>query len=720
MAAAVGWRRLVTGTVLAACALALAACGERIGGDPDLAAAKLRDDSDGSDWAAYGRTSGGQHYSPLTEVNQGNVEQLGLAWAMDLPLGNTNTQPIAVDGVLYFATGLSVVHAVDAATGRLLWRHDPGAASRAGINLRFGWGVRGVAWWNGLILTGTQDGRLIALDAATGRQVWSVQTFPPTNASYISGAPRVFDGKVIIGFGGTTGPSRGYVTAYDAATGRHLWRFWTVPGDPSRGFENGAMKQAARTWAGKWWEYGGGGDVWNAISYDPETDTVFIGTGSGYPWNRMRRSADVKGDRGDNLFICSIVALDGRTGAYKWHYQTVPGETWDFDSAMDIELADIVIDGRPRKVLIHAPKNGFFYVIDRITGKLISAEPFARVTWASGIDRKTGRPIEAPGARYRDGKPVFIEPTAMGAHNWMPMAWSPKAGLAFIPVNDFRMGYADAGKDWQVPADRSVSGANAIMGGVAMGLTPATGRLLAWDPVTQKPAWEVKHPTYLNGGVLATGGGLVFQGTVDGWFTAYAARDGKVLWRFDGKAPIMAAPISYRARGRQYVTVITGLGMNLAASAAAIVGPEIERYGVDPHSQARRVLTFAIGGKASLPERQPPPPIFADPGFVAEPDRVARGGMAFAVHCTTCHGGLAIANTQGPDLRRSPIPLDAAAFADVVHGGALVSRGMPAFGEFPAGRIEDLRHYIRASAASARRQDAKSATRGMPASLTLQ
>ncbi len=683
---------------LAGAVAALSACADSSG----QAAAYLSDESDGANWAAYGRTNGAQHFSPLGAIDQDTVGSLGLAWYMDLEPATTNGQPLAVDGVLYFATGLSIVHAVDARTGKELWRHDPQAAEKAGINLRFGWGVRGIAWWDGKIYTGTQDGRLIAIDAKTGEQVWSVQTFPPENASYISGAPRVFDGKVIIGFGGTTGASRGYVTAYDAESGKQLWRFWTVPGDPAKGFENTAMEMAAKTWAGEWWKFGGGGDVWNAITYDQETDTVLIGTGSGYPWNRQQRSADEKGDRGDNLFVCSIVALDAETGEYKWHYQTVPGETWDFDSAMDIELAELEIGGKPRKVIVHAPKNGFFYVIDRITGKLISAEPFARVTWAKKIDTKTGRPVEAPGVRFRDGKTVFISPTAMGAHSWMPMAYSPQAQTAYIPAIDFEMGYSDARKGWKLPQDRTVTGAVGLVGGKAMGRSPATGSLLAWSPVTQKKIWEVKHPTSLNGGVLATGGKLVFQGTVDGMFKAYAADTGKVLWSFDAKAPIMGTPISYEVRGKQYVTVMTGLGMNNPASAAAIIGTEIEKYGIDPVSQARRVLTFVLDGKAALPPRPTPLPAMEDPDFKLDSELLGSGIADFSIHCSHCHGSLAIGSSFAPDLRRSPVPASKEAFFEVVRNGALESRGMPRFGEFSDETLEGMRQYIRMSAARLR------------------
>ena len=681
-------------------ALSLSGCSDALGSN-DTSAQLMSDNSDGDNWPGYGRTYGEQHFSPLHEIDQDTVEDLGLAWSMDLPLGNTNTQPIAIDGVLYFATGLSIVHAVDAKTGKELWQYDPQAGEKAGMNLRFGWGVRGIAWWNGKIFTGTQDGRLIALNAKTGQLEWSQQTFPPEAAAYISGAPRAFDGKVIIGFGGTTGPSRGYVTAYDAETGKQLWRFWTVPGDPSKGFENKAMEMAAKTWSGEWWKFGGGGDVWNSIAYDAETDTVFIGVGSGYPWNQKIRSEG----KGDNLFTCSIVALDGKTGEYKWHYQTVPGETWDYDSAMDIELADLEIDGKQRKVIVHAPKNGFFYVIDRITGKLISAEPFVPVTWATGIDKKTGRPIEAPGVRFPDGKSAEISPNPLGGHNWIPMAFSPQTGLAYIPAMEFSTKYSNS-EHWEVPKDRSVSGGIDLAAGLLMGREAPKGKLIAWSPVEQKKVWEVDYPTHINGGVLATGGKLVFQGTIDGFLTAYAADTGKALWRFDAQAPIQGTPISYEAGGQQYVSVLTGLGMNYAASAVVMTGMGIEKYDIDPRSQARRVLTFTLGADGKLPPSPSAPPPPDDPDFVSNTRMFKEGAGIFNLNCGTCHGVLAIGITQAPDLRRSPITYDADTFRSVVHDGALESRGMPPFPEFSPEKTEAIRHYIRAMAAGLRKGDA--------------
>lgn len=667
----------------------LAACTARA---PDQGDAAL----DPNNWPGFGRTAGEQHFSPAKQINSGNVGQLGLVWSMDLPPQNSVSAPIAVDGVLYTATGYSVVRAIDAATGRLLWTYDSKAAEAAGRKLRQGWGIRGLAYGEGKIFVGTHDGRLLGIDAKTGKLAWSSRTLPLDNASFISGAPRYFDGKVIIGFGGAdVSAVRGYVTTYDAATGKQLWRFFTVPGNPAAGFENDAMKKAATTWSGDWWTYGGGGTVWNAMTYDAGTDSIILGVGNGAPWNHKVRSEG----KGDNLFLASIVALDAKTGAYRWHYQVNPGESWDYNASMDMELADLEIDGKPRKVLMTAPKNGFFYVIDRIDGKLISAEPFVKVSWAKGIDRKTGRPIENPDARYPDGKTFTMWPGPVGAHTWLPMAYSPGTRLVYIPAIEMATSYNDVGitrANWKRAPGNAVDGAaNPNFVVKDAGPTNATSALVAWDPVRQKAAWKVPTPGPWNGGVMATGGNLVFQGRIDGLFNAYAADSGKTLWSFAAQAPVTAPPISYVVGGKQYVTVLTGMGTSGAAFGALLP------VSIDYRTQARRILTFAIGGKATLPVSKPTPltPI-PDPEFAPDPKAETRGMMTFARHCAVCHGVDVIAAGQAPDLRASPIPLDPEVFATVVRDGALVANGMPRFEEFGGAQLGDLRTYIRSNAAA--------------------
>jgi quinohemoprotein ethanol dehydrogenase len=409
-----------------------------------------------------------------------------------------------------------------------LWKYDPKVT---GYKMRLAWGSRGMAFWKGKIYAGTQDGRLFAVDATSGKLVWETQTTEPADVRYITGAPRVFNGKVVIGHGGADmGPTRGYVTAYDANTGKQLWRFYVVPGDPAKGFENKAMQMAAKTWRGEWWKFGGGGTVWNSMTYDPEFNRLYLGTGNGDPWNQKIRSPG----GGDNLFLCSIVALDADTGEYLWHYQTNPGETWDFNSTMDIVLATLSINGAPRKVLMHAPKNGFFYVIDRENGKLISAQKFAKVTWAERVDLESGRPVEVPGSRYESGE-ALIWPGSFGAHNWQPMSYSPDTGLVYIPARDLPTYYNDRGvnlESWKpTPLDALGvrPGFTATQGSGDVAPDTGTGFLLAWDPVRQKEVWRQSDAGVTNGGALSTHGGLVFQGLADGQFVAYDAVSGAAL-----------------------------------------------------------------------------------------------------------------------------------------------------------------------------------------------
>jgi quinohemoprotein ethanol dehydrogenase len=662
----------------------------------ERAEASYLDNAKGTDWPGPGRTYGEQHFSPLAQIDQANVAGLGLAWSFDLPLGYSVTQPIAVGGKLFLTSGQGLLRALDARSGRELWTFDPQVWKSDALGLRMAWGSRGVSWWNGTIFMGTLDGRLIAVDSATGAQKWAVQTTTPGDGRYITGAPRVFEGKVIIGHGGAdAAPIRGYVTAYDAVSGKQLWRFHLVPGDPAAGFENEAMAMAAKTWHGEWWKHGGGGTAWNAMSLDPETRTVFIGTGNGSPWSHKVRSEG----KGDNLFLSSIVALDADTGRYKWHYQTNPGESWDYNAAMDIQLADLVIEGKPRKVLITAPKNGFLYVIDRIGGQLISARPYVPVTWTSGIDPATGRPVDVPNNRFENGR-FLMAPGPVGAHSWLPMAYSPRTSLVYIPaieVGAYMFDGFEAAKVWYRPAFYGVNGAVGV--DMVPGDRDSSASLVAWDPVSQRQAWRIPVPTNVSGGVLATGGDLVFQGGMDGRFNAYDARTGKLLWSFDARAPVIAPPISYSAGGRQYVTVISGSGGSLS-----LIGDAFRNHPTGYREQARRVLTFAVGGKRSLPPAasytfQP----VADQDYVPRTDAEQRGAAVFGQTCIMCHGRDAnAAGGNAPDLRGSPIILSAEAFATVVRQGALRQAGMPKFDDLTPGMVEDVRQYLRKRAAEAR------------------
>jgi quinohemoprotein ethanol dehydrogenase len=648
----------------------------------------LANEADGTNWASYGRSFSENHYSPLRQINDRNISGLGLVWSYDLPIvSNTFTAPLAVDGVLYFATGYSVVRALDARTGKLLWEYDPEVYRVAGHKMRGGWGIRGIAFWQGKVYTGTHDGRLISLDAKTGRVIWSVETVGRDDGRYVTGPPWVFKGKVLIGFGGGDfDPVRGYVTAYDAQTGRQLWRFYTVPGNPKDGFEDEAMAMAAKTWSGEWWRFGGaGGTVWSAMAYDPVYNRVYLGTGNGSPWNQKIRSPG----GGDNLFLCSIVALDADTGKYVWHYQVNPGETWDYNAAMDIELADLTIDGKRRPVLMHAPKNGFFYVIDRHEQKLISAGKFAPMNWAERVDLATGRPIEVPEARFPDGKAFVMYPAAIGAHGPQAMSYSPATGLSYIPTSEYAAVYVDPPgnlADWKPRAAMSV---NSGLGPPPPGtvVPPASSYLQAFDPVRQRTVWKVPLVGPVNGAVASTAGNLVFQGQVTGEFSAYAADDGRKVWSFDGQGGIESQPITYLVDGRQYVTVIAGWrGMGSSSG----VNPEWDYY-----TQKRRVLTFALGGKESLPAADKTVrPIVDDPAFVVDPAKVLVGQATFG-RCVLCHGGRVVSGGTAPDLRKSMVPLSKDAITSVVRDGALTPRGMPRFEEFTDEQIEGLQHYIR-------------------------
>ncbi len=655
------------------------------------------DEASGVNWTDYDGP-GAAHYSPLKEINTSNVARLGLEsyYDIDVP-GNSLTTPVAVDGVLYFAAGQAVVHAVDAVTGRLLWQYDPEVAQVAGDKMRVGWGSRGIAYSNGSLFVGTMDGRLIAIDAKTGKPQWSLLTTQPGDGRYITGAPWVFNGKVAIGHGGADfSPTRGYVTVYDQKTGRQVWRFYTVPGDPSKGFENKAMEMAAKTWKGEWWKFGGGASVGNAMAYDPKFNRLYIGTGNGMPWNQKIRSPG----GGDNLFLCSIIALDADTGEYIWHYQTNPGETWDYNSDMDIELADMTIGGEMRSVILHAPKNGFFYVIDRKTGKLLSAKNHVPVNWAKGIDIKTGRPVENPEARYPGGKAAVVYPSPFGAHNIEAMSFSPGTGLVYIPAMDQGRTYNDPDnvKNFHMIGHPVIS--NNGVGTPPAHVKPKapTSYLIAWDPIAQKEAWRVRYPFNRGGGgTVATAGGLVFQGQAGGTFNAHDAKSGKLLWSFAAQTAVMANPISFSVKGKQYISVVAGSRFPTA------LGRKEGEW--DYRTQQRRLLTFAIDGSKKLPPATiSSTPFVDDTNLRIDAAQAAKGASLYHQSCVLCHGANAASGGAAPDLRRSPAVADRATFSSIVRDGILVSRNMPRFGELSSADAEAIRLYLlsraRESAAS--------------------
>ncbi|OCC23762.1 alcohol dehydrogenase [Croceicoccus estronivorus] len=669
-----------------AAAMAMAACSGEPSNSIDVFPGVDATEASGDDWPDYDGP-GTAHYSPLDQIDTGNIAKLGLVSFTDIETpGNSFTNPIEVGGTIYFAAGLSVVHAVDAVTGEMKWQYDPDVAAVAGDKMKTAWGSRGLAYANGQIFVGTLDGRLIALDAATGNVAWTAQTTEADDKRYITGAPWVFKDKVVIGHGGADfAPTRGYVTAYDQKTGKQAWRFYTVPGNPEDGFESKAMEMAAKTWTGEWWQYGGGATVWNAMAYDPELDRLYIGTGNGSPWNRKIRSPG----GGDNLFVCSIVALNPDTGEYIWHYQTNPGETWDYNSAMDIELATMKIDGEMRPVILHAPKNGFFYVLDRRDGKLISAEPIVPVNWAERIDQKTGRPVENPQARFPDGKAAIVYPSPYGAHNVEAMSINPRTGLVYIPAMDQGRVYVDPPNldDFHYNPEPIIR--NNGIGTPPPDLTPKTPSsfLLAWNPATQKEAWRVPYPTIRGGGgTLSTAGGLLFQGRATGEFKALDARTGKELWSFDAQTAVMTNPITYRIDGKQYVSVIVG--------ARFPTGLGLEREW-DYRTQHWRLLTFALDGDAALPPADTEVLPFADdPAITIDADKAKAGAVLFGQKCALCHGGNAVSGGAAPDLRRSMIPHDGAIFAQVVREGLLLSRAMPKFDDLSPAETAEIREYL--------------------------
>ena len=662
--------------------------------------AALADNANGDNWLAFGRTYSEQRFSPLTQVNDSTVGRLAPDWVLDLPTdrGLVST-PLVVGGVMYFIGGMNVVRAVNATSGTLLWEFDPELRAVAG-QLRAGWDHnRGIGFWKDKVYAATWDGRLIAIDARTGKEVWRVRTFEEGKPLYITGAPKIFKGKVLIGNGGTEhGPSRGYVTAYDAETGKQAWRFYIVPGNPADGFENDAMRMAAKTWTGQWWLHGGGGNAWHGFTYDAELDQLYIGTGNGSPWNRKIRSPE----GGDNLFLCSIVALDPDTGEYQWHYQTTPGETWDFNSNMDIVLADLPIEGSPRKVILHAPKNGFFYVIDRTNGKLISAEPFTRTTWATRIDKETGRPVEVEGARYERGV-ATVAPTPIGAHSWHAMSFNPKTGLAYYPAMHLTATFNDKGfdpKTWRAtPWSIGYGVGGQFISGASRPGTSLSS-LQAWDPVRQRIAWEVPMDGVFHPGTMTTAGNLVFQGRVDGSLRAYAADTGKELWRSDLGLGLSAPPITYAVNGRQYVAILVGWG----GAMAGLGGPLSAAHGWSYGVHKRYLVAFALDGKAALPAQ--PPPTFATPlkaEFTVNPAQAQAGAELFA-RCVTCHGPGAVAAGMAPDLRASFVATSTEQFTRVVRNGARAARGMPAYTDISDQELTALQHYIRQQADVALRQ----------------
>jgi quinohemoprotein ethanol dehydrogenase len=668
----------------------------------------LHADDDSGNWMSYGRTYNEQRFSPLKQVNDNNVGQLALTWYLDLDThrGQEST-PLVVDGVLYFTTAWSKVFAVNAATGEKLWSFDPKVPPEWAINACCDVVNRGVAVWQGKVFVATLDGRLIAIDSVTGKPIWETLTIDRKFRYTITGAPRVVKGKVLIGNGGAEMGVRGYVSAYDASSGKMIWRFYTVPGDPSMPFESPAEEKAAKTWSGQWWKLGAGGTVWDTIVYDPELDLLFLGVGNGTPWVRGQRSPQ----GGDNLFTCSIIAIKPDTGEYVWHYQETPGDTWDFDSAGPIILADVAINQSPRKVLFHAPKNGFFYVLDRATGSLHSAAPYTPVTWASGIDSKTARPIENANVRYEEGKGGPIAPGPLGGHSWHSMSFSPVTNLVYIPVQEagfffksdaafqqktlaFNIGidFAAAGLPQQPAVKKAI-------------LDTIKGHLSAWDPLQQKEIWRVERRSPVNGGILSTAGNLVFQGTAQGTFEAFRADNGQKLWSSETQSGVVAAPMTYTVNGDQYLALVVGWGGVFPLATGEVALQSARRQNIS------RVLAFKLSGKASLPA--PPEqgiPALNPPPATAAAGTVKKGEAIYQLYCSVCHGDVAVSGGVLPDLRYSAA-LANDQWDEIVLHGALQQFGMVSFAkELTPKDTAAIRAYVIARANQSV-QDAKAAAK---------
>lgn len=678
--------------------LLLVACQSQTAGDEQSTDADVT-----TEWSNIGFDAKEQRHSPLTQINESNVGELGIAWFKDLPdARGQEATPIVVDDKLYISTAWSKVFAYDAKTGKELWSYDPEVPGEKAVDACCDVVNRGVAISRGKLFFGTIDGRLIALDANTGARLWETQTTDNSKPYTITGAPRVVKNMVIIGNGGAEFGVRGYLSAYNVSDGAMKWRFYTVPnpeGKPDGAASDEIFEKAAnKTWGeGEWKESGGGGTVWDSIVYDEDLDQLYFGVGNGNPWNHSLRS----GGEGDNLFLSSVVAVNPDTGKYIWHYQETPAENWDYTATQHIIQAELEIDGQMRKVLYHAPKNGFFFVIDRIDGTLISAEPFVDgINWADGYDLKTGRPIETAAARYnKTGEPFVSIPGALGAHNWHPMSYNPATGLVYIPAQQIPQGYENptteldkkrqrlgfnVGIGWaigQLPDDKDVYKA---------AIAATTGKLVAFDPKAGKVAWSADHPAAWNGGTMTTAGNLVFQGTSVGLFKAYAADSGKELLSLDMQSGIVSAPSTYMVDGEQYVAFLTSKGGAFPLVAGVAGGASRQVPNIP------RLVVMKIGGETKFPDLpETTEVVWNPPEPTGTPEQVAEGKALYGRNCLVCHGDSAIGNGFTPDLRVSGVLPSDEAWASIVQGGSLKQHGMVGFSsQISADQVEAMRHYV--------------------------
>ena len=661
-------------------------------------------------WLAYGQTFEEQRFSTLTQINRETITDLGLAWMK--PIGERHRMqgtPLIIDGVMYISDPWNVTYALEAATGEEIWKFDP-EVDRQSVRYACCGGPmsRGVAVYEGRVFIATFDARVVAVDAATGKKVWEADTSDPSSVSpfTISGAPRVGGGKVYIGQSSSEYGVRGYVSAYDTDTGELAWRFYLVPGDPSLPFEHPELEAAAKTWNGEWWKLGGGGTVWNSIVYDPDFHTVYLGVGNGAPWSREIRSPG----GGDNLYLTSIVAVDPDTGVMKWYYQTTPADNWDYTATQDMVLADMQVDGVARKVILQAPKNGFFYVLDRQDGKLLRAHPYGKVTWATHVDMETGRPVENPDAYY-ENNPQWIWPGTGGAHNWHAMSFDSSRGIMYIPAlhlpTFFALPeqYAKTGvfKKSEVGMSLGIAiGAYREELVAAAGPVPETKAYLqAFDPLSGETKWLVEKANNYNGGVLATAGGVIFQGDGSwggqgiGKLYAYNTDDGEQLWEYEAYGSIGAPPVSYEVDGEQYVAILVGANQ--------------------AYEGGGKLMAFKLGAGMQLAMPALRDTTFPEPpALTGSAEDLAKGDQLYHEVCANCHGALGrdIAATSVKDLRRMS-PATHNAFQSIVIDGAFQRLGMRSFADvMNADDAEAIRQFVISKAIEARATQEADQTRG--------
>jgi PQQ-dependent dehydrogenase (methanol/ethanol family) len=640
-------------------------------------------DATPGEWLTHGRTYGEERFSPLEKINDANVSQLGLAWYADLPTRRgVETTPLMANGKLFVTGSWGHVLAYDARTGEQLWHFDPQVPKDYGVHACCDVVNRGVALWGQNVYVGSIDGRLHALDRDSGAVVWQIDTRINDTDSYtITGAPRVVKGNVIIGNGGAEMAVRGYVSAYDASTGALVWRFYTVPGNPADGFEDATQEWIAKTWTGQWWKNGkGGGTAWDSFAFDPALNLLYIGVGNAASWNTKVRSPE----GGDNLFVSSIVAVNADTGEYVWHYQTTPGDHWDYTATQHMILTELEIAGKKRDVLMQAPKNGFFYVLDRKTGELLSAEKFMPVTWATHVDMETGRPVEAPGVRDTEEVKLII-PGPSGSHNWHPMSFNPETGYVYIPAKVSSGFYLDDlfterrktiwTVNYSVASMVTLPDEMPVEDRKAFANQEVAGMLMAWDPVAGREAWRMPKGLYSGSGVLSTAGNLVFQGDLHGNFSAHDATTGEVLWNDAVQGGVMASPISYEVDGEQYVAIAQGYGGETSLPFGAVTGP-FNMVNIS------RLLVYKLGAKSELPIVETAIQDLPEHGLAAAPaEEVEKGRELYNIYCAVCHGGNATSGGVLPDLRFRLREL-APAWTQIVIDGAFAANGMPAWKDF--------------------------------------